>query len=84
MKKIITIPVAIAMIFGLFGCADMRGRDYGLASGAMLGGATGAALGGGGPGSVVGGVAGAAAGGTAGYFIGRSAERPRSRYYYSD
>ncbi|CAN5311401.1 hypothetical protein BH10PSE19_BH10PSE19_13710 [soil metagenome] len=80
MKKLIIIPMALLMTLGLFGCADMRGRDVGLATGAVAGGVAGAAI----TGSGVGAVAGAAVGGTAGYFVGRSAETSHRRYYYTD
>lgn len=73
--KPVMIMVCSALMVGLVGCQDMRGRDVGTVAGAGVGALAGAAIGGSGTQAVVGATAGAVAGGVAGHYIGKTAEK---------
>jgi len=74
LKKLAIASMTTLLAISITGCADMRGRDVGVVSGAALGGVAGNVLTGGTP---VGTAVGAVGGGVAGYHIGKSQEKRR-------
>ena len=79
-RKIATSAVAVAMLVGLVGCADMSTRDS-----TIVGAGTGAVAGGLITHSAGGAVAGAVVGGVIGHEVGRYNNRyPADRYYYHE
>jgi outer membrane lipoprotein SlyB len=67
------LAVVLVVLFGLVGCADMKGRDVGTLGGAGLGAALGSQIGGGNA-AILGAAGGAVAGGLVGRSVGKSME----------
>ncbi len=73
MKKLLFIPILLAMIFPA--CKSLNNTQKATAIGAAAGGTAGAIIGGGGKSSVIGAIIGAAVGGGAGYLIGNQMDK---------
>lgn len=67
------LAIGLVVLFGLAGCADVRGRDVGTLGGAGLGAALGSQVGGGNAG-ILGAAGGAVVGGLVGRSVGKSME----------
>jgi|FrelakmetLWP11LW_1041352.scaffolds.fasta_scaffold00009_31 hypothetical protein len=68
------LAAVLVVLFGLVGCADMKGRDVGTLGGAGLGAALGSQIGGSTAANIAGAAGGAVVGGLVGRSVGKSME----------